>query len=37
MFILFFQHDTGNVSLEGCLTEDYYKVRELLYEQYAIV
>ncbi|XP_077285623.1 cleavage and polyadenylation specificity factor subunit 2 [Arctopsyche grandis] len=31
------RHDTGNVSLEGCLTEEYYKIRELLYEQYAIV
>lgn len=34
---LLLQHDTGNVSLEGCLTEEYYKIRELLYEQYAIV
>ena len=29
--------DTGKVTIEGCLSEDYYKVRELLYEQYAIV
>lgn len=29
--------DTGKVTIEGCLSEDYYKVRELLYDQYAIV
>lgn len=29
--------DTGKVTIEGCLSEDYYKIRELLYEQYAIV
>jgi cleavage and polyadenylation specificity factor subunit 2 len=29
--------DTGKVTLEGALSEDYYTVRELLYEQYAIV
>lgn len=29
--------DTGKVVLEGCLSEDYYTVRDLLYEQYAIV
>lgn len=29
--------DTGKVTIEGCLSEDYYTVRELLYEQYAIV
>lgn len=31
------RNDTGKVTIEGCLSEDYYKVRELLYEQYAIV
>ncbi|XP_029164296.1 probable cleavage and polyadenylation specificity factor subunit 2 [Nylanderia fulva] len=31
------RHEAGKVILEGCLSEDYYKVRELLYEQYAIV
>ncbi|XP_049786252.1 probable cleavage and polyadenylation specificity factor subunit 2 [Schistocerca cancellata] len=31
------RHDTGRVTLEGCLSEDYYNVRDLLYEQYAIV
>lgn len=34
---MFFQHEAGKVILEGCISEDYYKVRELLYEQYAIV
>ncbi|XP_030563883.1 probable cleavage and polyadenylation specificity factor subunit 2 [Drosophila novamexicana] len=29
--------DAGKVAMEGCLSEDYYKIRELLYEQYAIV
>ena len=29
--------DTGKVTLEGYLSEEYYKIRELLYEQYAIV
>ncbi|KAL4710239.1 hypothetical protein ACJJTC_005412 [Scirpophaga incertulas] len=29
--------DNGRVALEGVLSEDYYKVRELLYEQFAIV
>lgn len=29
--------DTGKVTIEGCLSEEYFKVRELLYEQYAIV
>uniref|UniRef100_A0AAG5CS74 Cleavage and polyadenylation specificity factor subunit 2 n=1 Tax=Anopheles atroparvus TaxID=41427 RepID=A0AAG5CS74_ANOAO len=29
--------DTGRVTIEGCISEDYYKIRELLYEQYAII
>lgn len=29
--------DTGKVTLEGYLSDEYYKIRELLYEQYAIV
>jgi cleavage and polyadenylation specificity factor subunit 2 len=29
--------DAGKVTIEGCLSEEYFKVRELLYEQYAIV
>ncbi|XP_058801981.1 probable cleavage and polyadenylation specificity factor subunit 2 [Phymastichus coffea] len=31
------RHEAGKIILEGCLSEDYYRVRELLYEQYAIV
>ncbi|KDR21766.1 probable cleavage and polyadenylation specificity factor subunit 2 isoform X2 [Zootermopsis nevadensis] len=31
------RHEAGRVILEGCLSDDYYRVRELLYEQYAIV
>ncbi|XP_069688584.1 probable cleavage and polyadenylation specificity factor subunit 2 isoform X2 [Periplaneta americana] len=31
------RHEAGRVILEGCLSEEYYLVRELLYEQYAIV
>ncbi|CAK8692471.1 unnamed protein product [Clavelina lepadiformis] len=27
----------GYIDMEGCLTEDYYTIRELLYQQYAIV
>ncbi|XP_039963215.1 probable cleavage and polyadenylation specificity factor subunit 2 [Bactrocera tryoni] len=29
--------DAGKVTMEGCVSEEYYKIRELLYEQYAIV
>ncbi|CAH0689974.1 unnamed protein product [Spodoptera exigua] len=29
--------ENGRVALEGVLSEEYYKVRELLYEQFAIV
>ncbi|XP_053969737.1 probable cleavage and polyadenylation specificity factor subunit 2 [Anastrepha ludens] len=29
--------DTGKVTMEGCISEEYYKIRELLYDQYAIV
>jgi len=28
---------TGHISVEGCLCEDYYKVRELLYQQFAVL
>ncbi|XP_043473723.1 probable cleavage and polyadenylation specificity factor subunit 2 [Leptopilina heterotoma] len=31
------RHEAGKVILEGCLCDEYYKIRELLYEQYAIV
>ncbi|XP_022909761.1 probable cleavage and polyadenylation specificity factor subunit 2 [Onthophagus taurus] len=29
--------ESGRVLIEGCISEEYYKVRELLYEQYAIL
>lgn len=32
-----FQVESGKIMLEGCISEDYYKVKELLYEQYAIL
>ena len=32
-----FQNETGRLQLEGCVCDDYYRVRELLYEQFAIV
>lgn len=33
----FLQVESGRIMLEGCISEDYYKVKELLYEQYAIL
>lgn len=29
--------DPGRVTIEGNLSEEYYKIRDLLYEQYAII
>ncbi|KAJ3647638.1 hypothetical protein Zmor_019503 [Zophobas morio] len=29
--------ESGRVILEGCISEDYYRVKELLYEQYAVL
>lgn len=29
--------ESGRVIIEGCISEDYYRVRELLYEQFAIL
>ncbi|XP_034238618.1 probable cleavage and polyadenylation specificity factor subunit 2 [Thrips palmi] len=29
--------EAGHVTLEGCLSDEYYMVRDLLYEQYAIL
>uniref|UniRef100_UPI00358E8751 cleavage and polyadenylation specificity factor subunit 2 n=1 Tax=Myxine glutinosa TaxID=7769 RepID=UPI00358E8751 len=29
--------EAGKIGLEGCVCEDYYKVRDLLYRQYAII
>lgn len=31
------RHDSGRVTIEGCICDEYYQVRDLLYEQYAIV
>jgi len=31
------RHESGRVMIEGCLSNDYYTIRELLYQQYAIV
>jgi len=31
------RQETGKLTVEGCLSEDYYQIRELLYEQYAIL
>lgn len=31
------RHDSGRVAIEGCLCDDFYLVRSLLYDRYAIV
>lgn len=31
------QTEQGKISLEGVVCEDYYKVRQLLFDQFAIV
>lgn len=31
------RNESGKVTLEGCISEDYYRVRELMYDQYAII
>lgn len=31
------RHESGRVMMEGCVSEEYYQIRELLYQQYAIV
>ncbi len=31
------RHDSGRVTIEGCVSNEYYQVRDLLYQQYAIV
>ncbi|OQR70465.1 putative cleavage and polyadenylation specificity factor subunit 2 isoform 2 [Tropilaelaps mercedesae] len=31
------RNETGRLSVEGALTEDYFRIRDLLYEQYAIL
>ena len=30
-------HDSGRVTIEGCVSDEYYQVRDLLYMQYAII
>jgi len=35
--VLLRRHESGRVMLEGCLSDDYYLIRDLLYQQYAIV
>jgi len=35
--VLLRRHESGRVMLEGCLSDDYYLIRNLLYQQYAIV
>merc|ERR1712180_28166 len=31
------RHESGRVMIEGCLSNEYYLIRDLLYQQYAIV
>ena len=31
------RHESGRVMIEGCLSNEYYTIRDLLYQQYAIV
>ncbi|XP_071961785.1 cleavage and polyadenylation specificity factor subunit 2-like [Antedon mediterranea] len=31
------RNDVGGITVEGCVSEEYFKVKELLYEQYAII
>jgi cleavage and polyadenylation specificity factor subunit 2 len=35
--LILFQLENGAVTIEGCLSPEYYQLRELLYSQYAIV
>lgn len=37
ILVFFIQTEAGRIGLEGCLCDDYYKIRELLYQQYAVV
>ena len=34
---VYLQAEGGKICLEGTVCEDYYKVRHLLYEQFAII
>ena len=31
------RHKSGRFMMEGCLSREYYTIRDLLYQQYAIV
>lgn len=31
------RNEAGRINIEGCLCDDYFKVREILYQQYAII
>lgn len=31
------KNETGKIILEGCISEDYYRVKDLLYDQFAIL
>lgn len=35
--LYFFQNEAGRIQLEGTVCEDYFRIRTLLYQQYAIV
>ena len=37
VFYSLFQNEAGRFTIEGGLCDEYYIIRELLYEQYAIV
>lgn len=37
LFVVWFQNEAGRLQLEGCLSDEYYKVRDLLYQQFAII
>lgn len=36
-FFLSLQTEGGKISIEGSVCDDYYSIRKLLYEQFAIV
>jgi hypothetical protein len=31
------KHQSGKIILEGVVSDDYYKIRKILYEQYAML
>ncbi|KAK0164392.1 hypothetical protein PV328_003028 [Microctonus aethiopoides] len=31
------RREAGKIVFEGCFSEEYYKIRDLLYEQFAII